>query len=180
MINNSVSAEQKKKIFRDRASVLAREDREETDGTEKIGVVEFRLANETYALESAYVREVLPLKELAALPCTPPRVLGVINVRGQILSVMDLRVLFDLPREAPTHTTKIIVLRSGDMELGIAADAVTGGRSVPLGQVQAGLPTLTGIREAYLRGVARENLVILDAAKLLADPSIVVNEEVEK
>ena len=66
------------------------------------------------------------------------------------------------------------------MELGIAADAVTGARSIPLDQVHAGLPTLTGIRDAYLRGVAGEDLVILDAAKLLADKSLVVNEEIEE
>ena len=85
-MNESVPAEQKKKIFRDRAKALARQDRGETAGGENIGVVEFRLANEKHAIESAYVREVLPLKELAAIPCAPPYVLGVVNVRAMSLT----------------------------------------------------------------------------------------------
>lgn len=74
-MNESVPAEQKKQKFKDRAKALARQEKDETAGGENIGVVEFRLANEKHAVESAYVREVLPLKELAAIPCTPPYVL---------------------------------------------------------------------------------------------------------
>ena len=177
-MNESVLAERKKSKFKDRAKVLARREKDETAGGETIGAVEFRLADEKYAVESAYVREVLPLQGVAAIPCTPPWVLGVINVRGQILSVLDLRVLFELPREATTRAARIIVLRADEMELGIIADAVTGARTIALDRVQAGLPTLTGIRAAYLRGLAGEDLALLDAAKLLADKLLVVNEEV--
>jgi len=177
-MNDSVLAERKKSKFRDRAKVLARREKDETAGGETIGAVEFRLAGEKYAIASEYVREVLPLKGVATIPCTPPWVLGVINVRGQILSVIDLRVLFELPREAATRTARIIVLRADEMELGIVADAVTGARTIAIDRVQAGLPTLTGIRAAYLSGVAGEDLVLLDAAKLLADKALLVNEEV--
>lgn len=179
-MKESLSDQQKKKIFMDRAKDLARENNDETAEGESIGVVEFRLSNEKYAIESRYVREVLPLKELTAVPCTPPYILGIINVRGQILSIIDLRVFFELPREAVTFATKILVLSSNEMELGIVADAVTGARSIQLEQMQAGLPTLTGIREIYLRGVVGDDLVFLDAAKLLADKQILVNEEVEE
>ena len=176
----SMSIEQTKKIFLERAKVLARGGRDETAGGERIKVIEFRLSNEKYAIESVYIREVLPLKELAVVPCTPPYILGVINVRGQILSIIDLRVFFELPRQAATRATKIIVLSSNEMELGIVADAVTGARSIPLDQVHVGLPTLIGIREVYLRGVVGDDLVFLDAAKLLADKLIVMDEEVEE
>lgn len=178
-MNQSISAEEKKKILRDRAMTLACQENDRIAEGESIEVVEFRLANEKYALESAYVREVLPLREVTAVPCTPPYILGIINVRGQILSILDIKAFFELPREVSTRATKIIVLSSNEMELGIAADAVSGARSLPLNKVHVGLPTLTGIREAYLRGVAEEDLVFLDARKLLADKSIVVDEEVE-
>jgi len=176
----SMSIEQTKKILMDRAKVLALEGKDETASGERIQIIEFRLSNEKYAIESVYIREVLPLKELAVVPCTPPYILGVINVRGQILSIIDLRVFFELPREAATRATKIIVLSSNEMELGIVADAVTGARSIPLDQVHVGLPTLIGIREIYLRGVVGDDLVFLDAAKLLEDKLIVVDEEVEE
>ncbi|MDR3539466.1 MAG: chemotaxis protein CheW [Desulfosporosinus sp.] len=176
----TMSTEQTKKILLDRAKVLAHEDKDETSRGGSIEVVEFRLTNERYAIESMYIREVLPLKELTVVPCTPPYILGIINVRGQILSIIDLRVFFELAPEAPTGATKIIVLSSNEMELGIVADVVTGARSIPFDQLHAGLPTLTGIREIYLRGVVEEDLVFLDAAKLLTDKQIVVDEEVEE
>jgi Chemotaxis signal transduction protein len=178
-MNESISTEEKKKILLDRATTLARQASDGIAEGESIEVVEFRLANEKYALESVYVREVLPLKEVAAVPCTPAYILGIINLRGQILSILDLKVFFELPQEAFTRAAKIIVLSSNEMELGIVADAVSGARSLPLNKVHAGLPTLTGIREAYLHGVAGEDLVFLDARKLLADKSLVVDEEVE-
>ena len=173
------TAIRKKQIFRARAKALAEETRGAEAGGQRIGVVEFRLAHERYAVESVHVREVLPLKDVTPLPCTPPFVLGLINVRGQILSVIDLRVFFDLPRAVATTATRVVVLRSGDMEVGVVADVVVEARSVPLADIRPALPTMTGIRETYLRGIAEGDLVILDAARLLADKSIVVNEEVE-
>ena len=167
----------KQQILRDRAKALAVKP-QAADERPRIGIVEIRLARERYAVESTYVREVLPLKDVTPLPCTPAFVLGLINVRGQILSVMDLRVFFDLPREAATRATKIVVLRSGDMEVGIVADGVVEARTLPLDDLHPALPTLTGVRATYLRGIAEGDLVVLDAAKLLGDKAIVVNEEV--
>lgn len=178
MSENTMAAT-KKQIFQDRARILAEDTRGAQDAHECIGVVEIKLAHERYAVESVYVREVLPLKEVTPLPCTPPYVLGLINVRGQILSVIDLRVFFDLPRPAVTKATKVVVLRSDEMEVGVVADVVVEARAIPLDEIRPALPTMTGIREAYVRGIEGDDLVILDAARLLADKSIVVNEQVE-
>ncbi|MDP1721287.1 MAG: hypothetical protein Q8L08_09895, partial [Candidatus Nanopelagicaceae bacterium] len=60
----------------------------------------------------------------------------------------------------------------------ILADAIVDVRNIPLGKIQSGLPTLTGIREDYLRGITAERLVILDAVMLLTDSNIIVHEEV--
>jgi len=124
------------------------------------------------------VREVYPLKELTPLPCTPPFVAGIVNVRGQVISVIDIKKFFDLPERGLTDLNKVIILSDGVMEFGILADAVVDVRNIPLEKIQSGLPTLTGIREDYLRGVTAERLVILDAEKLLTDGNIVVHEEV--
>lgn len=163
-------------ILKTRARMLAQAP-EQTMATECIEVVSFLLAYETYGIETAYVREVYPLKDLTPLPCTPPFVAGIVNVRGQVLSVIDIKKFFDLPEKGLTDLNKVIILCSGVMEFGILADAVLEVRNIPLEKIQSGLPTLTGIREDYLRGITAEHLVILDAVKLLTDNNIIVHEE---
>ncbi len=88
--------------------------------------MKFLLTHENYGIESVYVREVHPLKELTPLPCTPSFVLGIINVRGQILSVIDLKKFFDLPAQEPTSLNKVIIFHNNRIEFGILADAVIG------------------------------------------------------
>lgn len=173
------SVEEKNAILKTRAKALAREAEEKTAVEEYLEVVEFVLGYETYGIESSYVREVYPLKELTPLPGTPPFVLGIINVRGRILSVIDIKKFFDLPDKGLTDLNKVIILRSDSMEFGILADTILGVRAVSLNALQPSLPTLTGIREEYLKGVTGERLVVLDAQKLLSDEKVIVNEQVD-
>lgn len=161
-----------------RARALAREPVQAEAENERIEVVEFILADEHYALESSYIREVIHMENLTPLPCTPVFVLGIVNVRGEILSVIDIKKFFELPEKGLTDLNKIIVLQSGKMVFGILADVILGVRRVRIPDIQPSLPTLTGIREAYLKGVTPERMVILDAEKLLVDENIVVQEQV--
>jgi purine-binding chemotaxis protein CheW len=142
-------------------------------------LLEFRLAQERYGLEDRWVQEVCPLKELTPLPCTPPFVLGIVNVRGRILPVLDVKKFFDLPEQGLTDLHRLILIRGNDLELGLLADVIVGVRSIPADSLQPSLPTLTGIRGDYLKGVTAERLVILDLARILADPKIIVHDEVE-
>lgn len=163
-------------ILRARAQALAREPHREGAGRKALEVVEFLLAGETYGVEVAYVREVYPLKAFTPLPCTPPFVLGIINIRGQILAVIDLKKFFDLPEKGLTDLNKVIVVHDAHMAFGILADAILGVRSIPLAAIHPSLPTLTGIRGAYLKGVTSERGVILDAGRLLGDSKLIVLE----
>ncbi len=171
------TAEEKKKILKTRAKALAREPEVDKDGQEQLEIVEFLLADERYAIESSFVHEVYPLHELTPLPGTPLFVAGIINVRGQIVSVVDLKKFFDLPAKGLTDLNTVIILSDGHMQFGLLADAVAGVRRIPLLEMQPPLPTLTGIRQEYLQGVTGQRLVILDAAKILADPRVIVREE---
>ncbi len=171
--------EKAKRILKARAQALAREPATEQADDDYVEVVEFVLAYEQYAVETRHVREVYPLEHLTPLPCTPAFVLGIVNVRGEILSVIDLKKFFDLPEKGLTDLNKVIVLRSENMQFGILADAVIGARRIRLAGIQPSLPTLTGVREAYLKGVTAERTVILDAEKLLADEKIIVQEQVD-
>ncbi len=168
-----------RQVLRARARALARPRERAAAAGASLEVLEFRLAQECYALEIRYVREVHPLKDLTPLPCTPPFVLGIVNLRGRMTPVIDIKKFFDLPDKGLTDMHRIILVRGNDLELGLLADAIEGVRSIPLDSLQASLPTLIGIRSDYLRGVTAERLVVLDLARILADPKIIVDEEVE-
>ena len=178
-VGNSLSPEENKRILRERAKALALERTPEDAPRERIEVLAFTLAYEKYGVETRHVREVYPLKELTWVPCTPPFVLGIINVRGQIVSVLDFKKFFDLPEKGLTDLNKVIILHNDAIEFGILADAIVGVLSLPLRDIQPSLPTLAGIRDEYLKGITGERLVILDAGKLLSDKKIIVHEEVE-
>jgi purine-binding chemotaxis protein CheW len=165
-------------ILKARARDLAREVQAGARAEEQWEVVEFLLASERYAIESTAVREVYPLRALTPLPCTPAFVLGIVNVRGQILAVLDLRRLFDLPIQGLTELNKVVILRAGGVEVGILADVIVGVQTVPLAQIQPSLSTLSGIRKEFLKGVTAGGLVILDADKIVACDSILVHEDV--
>jgi purine-binding chemotaxis protein CheW len=166
-------------ILRVRARALAQTPKRQAEVETILEVLEFRLAHEAYAVETPFVREVYPLKDLTPLPCTPPFVRGVVNVRGRILPVLDLKKFFGLPEKGLTDLHRIILVSNSDLEIGLLADSVVGVRAIPAECIQPSLPTLTGIRADYLKGVTSERLVVLDIAHLLADPRIVVHEEVE-
>jgi len=172
-------ADETARILRERALALALEPGAAQAPEHGIEVIEFGLAHERYAVESAHVREVYPLENLTPLPCTPAFVLGIVNLRGEIVSVIDLRKFFDLPQTGLPDLNKVIVLESARMVFGILADVIHGVRCIPLAEIQPSLPTLTGIREKYLKGITAQRTVVLDAAKLLADEDIVVQQRVD-
>jgi purine-binding chemotaxis protein CheW len=178
-VGQELTPDATREILKARAEELARQAGEEGAGA-TLEVLEFLLSYETYAIEISWIVEAYPLRELTPLPGTPPFVLGIINVRGRILSVIDIRVFFDLPQKGLTNLNKVIILRSGEMEFGILADEIIGTRSIPLKELQPPLSTLTGIREEYLKGVTRERTALLDGEKLLADRKIVVHDEIEE
>lgn len=166
-------------ILSARARALARPPDDAPAAAMLLEVLEFRLAQERYALETQYVREVCPLKDVTPLPRTPPFLLGVVNLRGRILPVVDLKKFFDLPEQGLTDLHRIILVEGHDVEFGLLADATVGVRSIPADTLQSSLPTFTGIRSEYLKGVTAERLVVLDVGRILTDPRIIVHETVE-
>jgi purine-binding chemotaxis protein CheW len=174
----SPSAEEERRILKTRAQALAQEPQSGVAAGDTLEVVEFDLASERYAFPLAQVREVSLLRELTPVPCTPAFVLGIMNLRGEIRTVIDLKKFFDLPDAGITQLNKIILIEHDGWQLGILADAIRGVCRIPLADLQPSLPTLADVRADYLRGLTSDRLVVLDAAKLLSDPHLLVNEEV--
>jgi purine-binding chemotaxis protein CheW len=190
---SSPPALSKQEILRERARGLARETFDADESTRAAGeqweIIEFVLGGERYGIETSWVREVYPLRDLTPLPGTPAFLPGIVNVRGQILPVVDLKAFFDLPDKGLTDLNKIIIVHTGGphfsdaMQLGILADAVVGVRALQAAALQRELPHLDGVRAAYLRGIAHETdsekagagpLIVLDVAAILSSDAIVI------
>lgn len=172
-------AAEQRRILEVRASALARPPASESLAP-AMEVLEFRLAGERHGLACPWVREVLPLAGLTRLPGTPAFVLGIINLRGEIVSVLDLKECLGLAGKGEeARPGAILILESADMRFGILADAIVGVVTVASEALQPGLAPLGGGRENYLLGITRERLAVLDGARLLADPRLVVHETVE-
>jgi purine-binding chemotaxis protein CheW len=167
-------------ILRFRAGVLAEKKVSGTDGSDFIKLLLFRLLTETYGIELRYIRIVYGIKELTRIPGVPDFISGIINMRGEIISIVDLKKLFELHGTESPAQRQAIILSSPEMELGIEADQVIGVKQVCEDEIQPTLPTLTGIRAQYLKGVTGDGTVILDGEKILTDKNMVIYLEDEK
>jgi purine-binding chemotaxis protein CheW len=169
--------EEAMKILKARSRMLARKPLEqEQPSGDLLAVTEFLLAHERYALEFRFIREICPLKELTPLPYTPPFVLGIMNLRGQILSVIDLRRYVGLPVKGITELNRVVVLKSEDREFGILADEILGMRTIPRHEMHR-QPFQEGILAHFIMGIAPDGCIVLDGGKILSDRKIVVEKE---
>jgi purine-binding chemotaxis protein CheW len=176
---NIISPEKKRAILKARAQALALEKKEEAVNREFVEIITFGLASETYGIETAYVREVYPLKDYTILPGMPAFVLGIVNIRGQIVSVIDLKRFFNLPEKGLGELNKAIIIRNDRMEFGILADAIYSTRLISPDTIQTSLSNKSSIGSEYLKGITGEHLIILDAKKILEDERIIVNQATE-
>lgn len=141
-----------------------------------LDVLVFEVSEELYAIETRYVEEVLPLRQFTPIPCTPAFVLGVMNVRGRICSILDLRRFFELPLAGLSDRNVVVALSGEGMEFCLLAERMVSSRTIAVAELQEPLSHLAGIRADYLLGVTHRHWAVLDAGKLLQDPRLVVSD----
>jgi purine-binding chemotaxis protein CheW len=171
------SREDTARILESRARALARPQEREGPATGAIDVVIFALASETYAIETTFVREVTRLADLTAIPGAPEFLAGVTNYRGEILAVIDLRRLFGIPFKGLTDLSRLIVLGRGGPEFGVLADTVKGATTLDARELRSQMEPMAGIDRSFLKGVTKEAVIALDAAALLDDPRLFVDQD---
>jgi len=167
-----------KRILRERARLLAMPREAPPAPAEEIELLVFSLSGERYAAETVYVLEVVPFRELTPVPCTPPVVLGVINHRGRILPVLDLRRLLDLPGQGVPEGSRVVAAEVAGMTFGLFAESVAGVLRVGSHEVAPVPAILGGDGQSVVRGVAPGLITLLDLSALARNPRIVVNEEI--
>ncbi len=173
----TLSAEAEKALLKQRAKQCAAEPAAETAAQETIEVLAFALGEEQHAFELRWVHEVCPMRELTRVPCTPAYVAGIINLRGEIRTVLDLGAFFGLPPKPPGELDKIIIVQAGEVQVGVLADDILGVRTIRVAALQTSLPTLTGVRAEGLRGITPDHLAILDPGVLFSPERINVASE---
>lgn len=141
-------------------------------------VLEFSVAEERYGFEAREIDDVQPLRDLTPLPGERAFWRGLVNVRGRIVPVIDLRRFFGLPERGISDLHRILMLRRDDLEVGLLVDAVDGVASIDAATLQASLPAMGEIDGAFIKGITADRRVILDAQAILADPRILLDEEV--
>ena len=164
-------------ILRNRAKELAsvvEEEQEDDSGREAL---EFLLSGERYAIDMEYIKEVALLREITQLPGIPPFILGIISLRGSIISIVDLRTLLGLPPKGLTDYNRIIVLHGGTMTFGVLADAIVMTRTIKMNEISRPPPTVSGLGASYLVGILPGPLIVIDAHAMLNDPRMVVGDE---
>ncbi|QWV95320.1 chemotaxis protein CheW [Geomonas oryzisoli] len=164
-------------LLKERARQLSRPPEPADDGT-GIDCLEFVLSGERYAIELSYIAATLPLTDFTPLFCAPSFVLGITNLRGRIISIVDLRRFFELPALGLSDLNRVIVVGNEEMEFGVLADSIVGTKTVPAAELLPTPDTFAGPREEFVAGVTAERLALLDMARILADPRLVVHEEI--
>lgn len=175
---SEIAREEVQRILKKRAEALARPLRERQTLVEPLELLVFSLAGERYAVDTGHVHDVVPLRDVTPLPCTPSFVLGVVNHRGRILPVLDFRRLFGLAGEGVPEGTRLVAVEAGGMRFAIFADNVAGTILVEMRDVMPPPVTFTDDQKAWLRGVTGEMVAVLDLEAMVRASRIVVNEEV--
>lgn len=150
---------------------------------EEIKVIVFALADEEYGVEVEKVRTIERMMPLTRVPKTLDFIKGVINLRGVVIPVIDLRGRFNLPESEYTDNSRIIIIAINDMEVGLIVDAANDVIDVDSDQIQEPPEIVGGIRAKYLRGVAKIGerlLVLLNLEEVLSKKEIIKLEDLEE
>ena len=164
-------------ILQERARKLAVRKSDQNPEGESILAIEFLLLPEKYCIDSSCIAEVLPLKDITPIPGTPSFVLGVMNVRGKIISVIDLKSFLHLKEIGIMESNKVMVVKSQEIEFGILTDAIEGTRQIYLNSLIAPPVTINGIGAEYIKGITTDGRILLEAKTLLSNKSIKVMDQ---
>jgi len=168
------------RILTDRALALAKPLKDSAPSMEEmIELLVVSIGGERFGIETLCAIEAISLRELIPVPCTPAFVLGIVNYRGRILAILDLRRILDLPGEGVMEGSKVVAVEAGGTTVGILVNTVVGTISVLVRKVAPPPEALTGLRLALTRGVTEEFITVLDLHALARAPEILVNEEVD-
>jgi len=187
-----------KQILTERAARLA-ERLDEDDLGEQMSLLLIQLGGELFGLDARSVDRVQPVEQLTRVPRVPEWVRGVTNLRGRLISVVDLVRFFGLPDRSHANRNGeqqqgqryLVVVKMAEMELALLASNVLSVEDIPTGRLKEAEAMVRGLRAEYVLGIAERSpdrvqtnggtsdlIVVLDLQALLKDNRLIVHEEV--
>jgi len=143
----------------------------ETEDTQKDKFLTFFLADEDYGIAIHHVIEIIGIQKITEVPDMPNFVKGVINLRGKVIPVMDVRARFRLPAQAYDERTCIIVVNVDEQSTGLIVDRVCEVADIPSENVEPAPGSGKGNADSYIMGLGKVGdrvKILLDARRLLA------------
>lgn len=151
---------------------------------EELKVIVFALGNEEYGIEVDKVRTIERMGPITRVPKTPVFIKGVINLRGVVIPVIDLRGRFGLPETEPTENSRIIIVAVNELEVGFIVDSANDVIDINTDSIDSPPEVVGGIKAKYLRGVAmlgeERLLIMLNLAEVLNRSEIIQIEGLEE
>lgn len=145
---------------------------DEEKKTKDLQLVVFHLTDEEYAVPIIQVHEIIKPTEITRIPGMPKFVEGVINLRGKVIPVIDIRKRFNLEQKEQDEGTRIIVVDVGIQTVGLTVDSVTEVLKLSSESIDPVPVTIARISSEYLKGIGKLKerlIIILDLEKMLTD-----------
>ncbi|PSL43949.1 purine-binding chemotaxis protein CheW [Salsuginibacillus halophilus] len=149
---------------------------EEEGNNKDLKVIVFQLKDEEYAIEVDHVQSIERMQTVTRIPRVSAHIIGVMNLRGVITPVVDLRRRFGLEEKAYDEATRILVLSKDNIELGLIVDGANDVIDITTGDIEPTPEVVGGVEEEYLRGVVKLEdrlFTLLNLDKVLHDRSTI-------
>lgn len=138
--------------------------------TDELQLVSFTIGSEEFGVDILKVQEINRMVEITRVPQAPPYVEGVINLRGKVIPIVDLRKRFGLDMKPHDKNTRIVVVDIGGTILGMIVDAVSEVLRLSAATIEAPPEIATGVHSDYIKGVAKLEdrlLIFLDLSRVI-------------
>ncbi len=143
------------------------------EGSEQAECLIFKVTGSLYAIENIYIKEIIRISGITPVPCTPPFVSGLINLRGDIYSVINIHILLEQKKSGISDLSKVIIISSGDVTFGMNCDDLCGFCSS--GEFNELLPSnFPELDKELIKGISKEGVRLLDGSKLIKNKKIII------
>ena len=146
-------------------------DEQKKEAAELLQLVSFFIGNEEFGVDILYVQEINRMSQVTKVPNSPDFVDGVINLRGRVIPVIDLRLRLGMPKKEPDKNTRIIVMEVTGKTVGFIVDSVNEVLRIPKNVTEAPPDLAVGVNSEFIKSVGKLEdrlLILIDLEKILS------------